>query len=311
MAIYVHIGLPRAASTTLQTAIFPNIDNVAYLGVGKSNVPGLAIPGSLFSGLWRADEKGFEELSSIWASKLNFALKYAESERKDIVVSFEGWCRPSSNVEIGQLADRIFHVFRNPIIIFLLREPVNWLKSCYAKVVWNQFRMRDIADPLDLSTIEKYYEHIISDSGKFFGACGVEPWSVLDAFSKMERIVLPAEHLIENKFRSISEINNSWRISDLAIEKHNERKGFFAMLLARLWFRWPPWLRRCTRPWIINYAPKIDDIFKLKENNSLNESLRVKIVDEYAKNFERVNKLSAISLESYNYCKSESPCDPS
>ncbi|WP_147273074.1 hypothetical protein [Billgrantia montanilacus] len=301
MAIYVHIGLPRAASTTLQKTIFPNIEHVAYIGIGKSNIPGLDMDASLFSGLWNSHGEEFDTISSKWNSKLNHALMYAKSTGKDIVVSFEGWCRPSHTIEINELANRISQVFRNPTIILLLRNPVDWIESCYGKVVWNQFRTRDVHDPIDLSSINKYYDLVKSDEKKFFGVCGIEPQTVIDAFSGMKQIIIPAEYLVANKFKAVAEINNRWQVSTIVIKKNNERQGIIAMSLARLWFRCPPFVRRLTRDWIISIAPKLDAKLKIRDNCRLSKKTKKSILENYNITGSRAQESTIIKLKGCHY----------
>lgn len=301
MAVYVHIGLPRAASTTLQKSIFPNIKNVAYIGVGESNIPGLNMDSTLFSGLWKSDEKEFDSVYSKWSSTLDYAMKYANSMEKDVVVSFEGWCRPSQKVELSEVANRISLVFRKPTIIFLLRNPKDWIESCYAKVVWNQFRTRDVSDPIDISTINKYYDLVRVDEGRFFGICGIEPQRIIKAFSAMDQVIIPAEHLIKNNFETISEINDRWHVSKIEIEKHNKRHGKIAMSLARAWFRFPPFLRRFSREWIIRVAPKVDEILKISDKCRVSKRIKKMIQVNYDLSDYKVKESTKEKLKSYRY----------
>lgn len=302
MAIYVHIGLPRSGSTTLQSEVFPVLESVVYLGIGRSNVPDLDISSSLFSRLWKGDDQEFEHISSEWAGKVNRALDYANSVGKDVVVSFEGWCRPSPNVSLDELADRISKVFRNPTIIFLLRRPTEWLQSCYSKVLWNQFRSRDPSDPIDLSTIDKYYQFIVSNNSEFFGDCGLEPLKVVSAFSRLKTIVMPSEHLMATNFESINAINPNWVVSNTSFKKHNVRQGPVSMWLAKTWFRCPPWLRKLSRAWILDYGPRLDQRLQLKDNSEVNSKIRREIKEKYEAQLSEISKVSAVNLDEYNYC---------
>lgn len=302
MSIVVHIGLPRAASTTLQRTVFPRVKGVTYLGVGRSSQPSLKIRPKLFEDLWKADEKNFDSIAEEWAHIVDQARTVSEKEDTDIVISYEGWCRPFANNNLAVVARRIKIVFRDPIIFLTLRQPLQWLESCYNKCAWNNLLFRAPDDPLDLSSIRNYYDIIKIEQDRFFGKTGLVPNDIVPSFDGMDLRIVPIEWMLQTKFKGLSEIFPGWVIPDNVNEWQNKSQSPLTLYLVRHWYAFPPILRSVSREFIRRILPRFPERFFRKSRwLRVPEDIANEILANYSLCFDGLNKSCHVDLAEYGY----------
>lgn len=156
--IYLHIGLPKTATTSLQTCFFPRLcEHVNFMGVYQ---PRNIKQDSLYQKLVHLIESTDEDYGKKKFAVID-ALQGRISENDiPILLSEEGFTVDSPNArwqtKIARLSD-IFESFRVSLLV-TVREPVSASHSLYVEL-YNQLN-------INYDTFEKYFEH--SNQAKIF-----------------------------------------------------------------------------------------------------------------------------------------------
>ena len=125
MNVYIHIGMFKAASTTLQKEVFSMIPNIIYAQpVCKSNKTELE-----------------DMLYQIIHSNLDITKVKPVKLDKDLIISSELISAPfvkqtknATNRKV--VAERFQHLFPNAKIIVVVRNQIDWLQSAYTQLYY-------------------------------------------------------------------------------------------------------------------------------------------------------------------------------
>ncbi|MDA9983275.1 sulfotransferase domain-containing protein [Gammaproteobacteria bacterium] len=151
--LFIHLGLPKAASTTLQEHLFAKHSQIEYLGKGHSWPE--------FTKLINSDQDvSFEMLRCTVDKIAEPAMRNGRVpvlSRPKLV-----YCNHS------QLAINIERAFGPCKIILVVRHPVRWIESLYLeRLRANNIRPNRIPPKLTgYFTLESYLEHIFSQKNK-------------------------------------------------------------------------------------------------------------------------------------------------
>lgn len=129
MKIYIHIGYPKNASTTLQTDIFPNIKGLLYLGrryQDKQAYQTKELSDALYDVAMKDSIDFSEELN---IRRIRLTLDDIGNRFNKVLISSEAF---SNNVaDRGLIAHRLKVIFPDAKIIIIIRNQVDALKSMY------------------------------------------------------------------------------------------------------------------------------------------------------------------------------------
>ena len=127
--VVMHIGMPKAASTTLQNALFACHTQVYYLGKAKSRSGGYSSPEveSLITQLSRPLTT--KELSRM-RRDFQDEVARASTPEQIPVLSREGLCHGGSRTQ-ERLAQNAFEIFGRARVMIVLRNPFNLIPSLY------------------------------------------------------------------------------------------------------------------------------------------------------------------------------------
>ena len=130
-ATYIHLGLPKTATTTLQSHLFKNHSQIHYLGkfVGDGFSP--AILSALIS---RTKKTTQFESGSIHLKPLHEQQAYAVKNGKPMLLSKEGLAGSANHIKRRQAQSFAEQLGPCKIILFL-REPESFIKSFYTQMI--------------------------------------------------------------------------------------------------------------------------------------------------------------------------------
>lgn len=191
--LIVHLGMPRAGSSTLQDALFRCRDELEEAGL-LYPVNSLATAGS-------------SELADIYNHKLllrsarhlpgfggfrryhaEIADKIASSSAGAVVLSYEGWWHPGRLRPLRRTIDQLQKKAGPFEIAFVaaVRNPVSFIQSLYRLDVINAATIQDFEDywPTRLADPRLDYRRIALKIGETFGA------STPVSYAEFERLVL-------------------------------------------------------------------------------------------------------------------------
>ena len=131
--VYLHIGMPRTATTFLQQFLFPNIPNISFYGVETAHYS------EPFNKLQYADD-------SLYNPSIFNAL-IEEFDTKNLLISNEYLAGQSiylNHVNRSIIAKRLKELFPDAKILLVLRNQIDLLQSLYAvNVQWKETRKID------------------------------------------------------------------------------------------------------------------------------------------------------------------------
>ncbi len=133
MEVYIHVGYPKNASTTLQTDIFPTFKNALYIGrkYDSGESFGTKELTKAFYDLTMYDSIDCD-LESI-KKLINTYIDNQTEKYEKLVISSEAF---SSNMaDRLVMAERLKTLFPNAKIMIVIREQMNALRSMYAFLV--------------------------------------------------------------------------------------------------------------------------------------------------------------------------------
>lgn len=209
--VYVHIGLPKTATTFLQQNIFPNIDGINYIG-----------------------QKEF-----LWEN--------LELEKGKNLISHEGL---SGNAYVNTLQDRLilFHglkgLFECPKIIVATREKENIIKSLYSQYIkkggavkFSVFRERMLKNAkYDYDLLQKHLHSIFGEKNVYiysFETFKNTPHKIIQDICKFMSVKVP-EYQMEIRNTSLGKTSlflgrlfySIWRTEDR--EVHPKDRGIIS-----------------------------------------------------------------------------------
>jgi len=129
MKIYIHVGYPKNASTTLQTDIFPNINGLLYLGRYYQDTQAYHTK-ELSDALYDVAMKDSIDFSDeLNIKRIRLTLNKIGTKFNKVLISSEAF---SNNVaDRGLIAHRLKVIFPEAKIIIIIRNQVDALKSMY------------------------------------------------------------------------------------------------------------------------------------------------------------------------------------
>lgn len=141
---YIHIGFPKAASTTLQNDFFSKHPQLYHLGFGHRNANGIYddyidedINKALEIDLRCKKDLLFDYKNIMSVFNRHFIKAEKMDEKKLVGISFEALSYTNINdIDITQKAERLKYIFgQNTKIIMIVREQRNAIKSFYSNSV--------------------------------------------------------------------------------------------------------------------------------------------------------------------------------
>ena len=253
--LFIHVGFPKTATTTLQNHLFARHSQVNYLGKPFSETLAqverqiLTLDSVLFEGRVEALQKAFlQEVGSLAGG--------------DLVISHEGFLRNTryDGHDLGRTASRLRRVFGGALgpayrleILVCLRSQVDLILSHYVQFVAGSQKDFDLhlkaalEEPTGGFPGSLFYDELLS----FYAA----------EFGRQNLHVLLFEDLIREKARFIEELSEvlcidpaeSLALLDGKHEKQKRKRG--AAYLARGGKSWPKRLSQAlrssvsVRPW--------------------------------------------------------------
>lgn len=180
----IHIGLPRAASTTLQDHVFNQLDSVFYLGKikGRKDTEINLRSNTIFKKVLFSDPANFEESIPELKKLVTGYKDRAIAENKRIVISKEGLCRPKEQTTVPDIANRLKLIFGDSEILIVLRDPRKWLLSCYNKSLMSRVK-KNLIDEMRSLDIEKFFNESLAHS-HYYGHPGIKPYDFYDAYAQ-------------------------------------------------------------------------------------------------------------------------------
>lgn len=133
----IHVGMPKTATTTLQTLLFNHHSQLYYLGkFGRRGMPASVMPALLR----RQRQSAPFKAEGMLASSLEEQLAHADRLGLRVVLSKEGLSNGSMVAKYRQAA--LFRkTFGECKIVFFIREQLSFVKSFYAEMLKSyQFR---------------------------------------------------------------------------------------------------------------------------------------------------------------------------
>jgi hypothetical protein len=133
MQTYLHIGYPKNASTSLETFLFPNIENSYYMGkryCGKYSFAGNDVE-EVVENITKQDSIYFdlERSKKILYDDITANI----GNNQHVIISSEAFT--SNVVDRGVIASRLYNIFPKAKILIIIREQINSLLSMYAYLV--------------------------------------------------------------------------------------------------------------------------------------------------------------------------------
>jgi hypothetical protein len=133
MNTYIHIGLPKNASTTLETHLFPAIENRYYMGKYYNTENTFSSPEleMTISNIVRNDSLSFSLEES--RSNINADINNHKEGEDGVIISNEAF---SFNfTDRGVIAKRLYNLFDNAKVLIIIREQRSSIQSMYSYLV--------------------------------------------------------------------------------------------------------------------------------------------------------------------------------
>jgi hypothetical protein len=133
MKTYIHIGYPKNASTTLQTDIFPNVENALYVGRAY-NSKHTFISKELSDAIYKITMTDSIDFSFERAKdQINKTIDEFIGDNDKVIISSEGFA--NNFADRGLMAKRLNKLFPDAKILVVIRNQVDALLSMYAFLV--------------------------------------------------------------------------------------------------------------------------------------------------------------------------------
>lgn len=133
MKIFIHVGYPKNASTSLETFLFPSIENSYYMGRrynGKSSfisndaeevIENIVKQDSIYFDIERSRKILFDDINTNGGNS------------QKIILSAEAFT--NNVIDRGVIANRLYSIFPGAKILIIIREQINSLLSMYSYLV--------------------------------------------------------------------------------------------------------------------------------------------------------------------------------
>lgn len=226
--VYVHIGLPKTATTTLQLDYFPHVNNDEYRYLGIMQPRGQNVPDPLFAKLISAVRSGDN------LAEANRALKKRLTvEQRSLIISEEmltvgsaqvSWQEQLSNLR--KILDGIEHK-----LLVTTREPVSAMFSFYVEL-YDRFQRKGLPfSELALSDNDfgiYHYDALLNVLSELFDSGCIH----LQSF----------ENLVKNDSRAVADFldNPTMEPAFSSLNNHNQKKktNNSVMVPKKLRLRW-------------------------------------------------------------------------
>lgn len=225
--VYIHIGLPKTATTTLQLDYFPHVDNQDYVYLGAIQ-PRDAISDPLYYDLCRAINCGENVVST--NKKLKIRLR---EERKSLIISDEMFTVSEAGVswqsKLSYLSEVLNGVdFR---ILMTVREPVSAMFSFYIEL-YDRYR----------DTKKSFKELALGDNDFRIYHYDGTLYSLESYFDRSQIYIQKFESLVSGNFESVNEFLDypKMETSFIELSNHNQKRKKQSEILVsrRFKLRW-------------------------------------------------------------------------
>ncbi|MDT8412955.1 MAG: hypothetical protein RQ875_10860 [Vicingaceae bacterium] len=130
---YIHIGMPRTATTFFQHKVFPELSGYSYYGTETTHYS------EVFNKLLYADDSFYD--------KTIFEIFLNSTKQNNLILSNELFCGQSTYFNFANrttIANRLYELFPKANILLVLRNQIDLLQSLYAiNVQWKETKKID------------------------------------------------------------------------------------------------------------------------------------------------------------------------
>jgi hypothetical protein len=307
MKVFLHIGYPKNASTSLETFLFPSIPNSYYVGRRYRGESSYSSP---------EVEEVMENI--VMQDSTLFSLEYSKeiiykdielnsNESENIIVSSESFT--NNVIDRGVIAERLYAIFPNAKILLIIREQLSSLLSMYSFLVTEQggninlsygkpsvksfnqwilsqeeFKHRSYYETLKYYNLIKYYKKLFNNN--------------ITVLIYEELIHEP--DLFAQKLADYLEIDCTAEFKEKLLKRTN--KSMYGIKLIYFKFRNTIWFKIFGFKYIP--ARTIANYFgigKESKKTNINPILRKKLLDLYQIDNRKLQDVFGISISKYNY----------
>ncbi len=154
----IHIGLPRAGSTTLQELFFSKNPSVYHVSGSNKNIDTASLElrkkaKEIMVSLRNDSESVFRRKVPVFRNYVDAMFEEAQNLNRRIVFSNESLSLNGTLKEISrkEIACRLYSIIGKAKILLVLREPVQWFKSNYLHAITGLYRAGLIEEAKKLS----------------------------------------------------------------------------------------------------------------------------------------------------------------
>lgn len=202
MSVFIHIGLPKNASTTLQSSVFPKIKNIKYLGRFYDERATMSHNDDfdqIMRNISTLDSLNYDPTDT--KKRLKNYFKQLSASETRFIISQEGL---TNNVaDRGVVAERLSDVFPDAKIICIIREQFSSLESMY------RFLVRQNGENINKSYGKpsvRSYQMWLDDQSRFMSRSYLQTLKYYELlcsyqhlFGKQNLLILPLELLQKDK----------------------------------------------------------------------------------------------------------------
>lgn len=226
--VYVHIGLPKTATTTLQLDYFPHLNNDEYQYLGVRQPRGQKVQDPLFTEIISAARsgKGLEEVNQVLKDRL-------QTDQRSLIISEEMLTVGSAEVtwqeQLANLKEILSGIDHK--VLVTVREPVSAMFSFYVEL-HDRFQRKGLPFP-ELALQDNdfgiyHYDNLLAVLSESFGLACVH----LQSF----------ENLVKADFRATSDFldNPTMEHAFSSLSNHNQKKKTKSAVMVpkKLKLRW-------------------------------------------------------------------------
>lgn len=313
--LYLHIGLPKTATTYLQKEIFPSVDTLHYLGIPQGEV--FSGPEKLESGP-RTLTNSVKRSALLWGPygeavfRDLFGCEPADRPPGDVLLSDEGIGRAGSRPTLlgahlaGIAAQARGWGFGRVRVLCVFRRQDHWLASHYAQI-------SDRNPQASQSHFEESLGSTLNPAGGRFGFGMLLDYAVLahsiqEAVGAPDLLMLPYELLVHDPTQFHREVLSFLGEESVAGTYGNTRKQNVRSTREGVWALRPAWQRKTIRlrPGSLFAALRLPDEVQLSRRTRggsvrMTPSLSVSILREYEPSNRSLAEAFGLDLVPYGY----------